>query len=89
VGFLGIVSWVVLGGIAGWVASLIVGRDDQMGCLMNIVVGIVGAVIGGIVVNWFTGGGFSVGFNLTSFVVAVLGAVGLLAIVNLLFGRKK
>ena len=87
-GYMGIVSWVVLGGIAGWVASLIMGRDDQLGCLMNIVVGILGAVIGGIVVNWFVGGGFYVGFNLTSLVVAVLAAVGLLAIVNLLFGKK-
>jgi uncharacterized membrane protein YeaQ/YmgE (transglycosylase-associated protein family) len=84
---MGLVAWIIFGAFAGWVASKLAGRDDQMGCLMNIVVGVIGAFIGGAIVGFFTGG-FDVGFNLVSFVVAVVGAVLLLAVVNLLFGRK-
>jgi len=46
---MGIISWVILGALAGWIASMITGRNKQMGCLANIVVGIVGAIIGGVV----------------------------------------
>jgi uncharacterized membrane protein YeaQ/YmgE (transglycosylase-associated protein family) len=42
-----IIGWVVLGGIAGWIASMITGRNDQMGCITNILAGIVGAIVGG------------------------------------------
>jgi uncharacterized membrane protein YeaQ/YmgE (transglycosylase-associated protein family) len=84
---MGLIAWIIFGAIAGWVASKIVGRDDQMGCLTNIVVGVIGAFLGGAIVGLFTGG-FSVGFNITSFIVAVIGAIVLLAIVNLIFGRK-
>ena len=82
-----ICGWLILGGLAGWIASLITNRNDQQGCLMNIVVGIVGAAIGGAVVGIFGGGGVT-GFNLWSLIVAVLGAVLLLAAVNF-FTRKR
>jgi uncharacterized membrane protein YeaQ/YmgE (transglycosylase-associated protein family) len=84
---MGLIAWIIFGALAGWVASKITGRDDQMGCLMNIVVGVIGAFIGGAIVGLFAGG-FDIGFNLGSFVVAVIGAVMLLAVVNLVFGRK-
>jgi uncharacterized membrane protein YeaQ/YmgE (transglycosylase-associated protein family) len=84
---MGLVAWIIFGALAGWVASKLTGRDDQMGCLMNIVVGVIGAFIGGAIVGFFTGG-FSIGFNLPSFVVAVLGAVLLLAVVNLIFKKR-
>ena len=84
---MGLIAWIIFGALAGWVASKLAGRDDQMGCLMNIVVGVIGAFIGGAVVSLFSGG-FSIGFNLTSFVVAVVGAVAFLAILNLLFRRR-
>jgi uncharacterized membrane protein YeaQ/YmgE (transglycosylase-associated protein family) len=83
-----IIGWVVVGGIAGWVASMIVGRNDQQGCLMNIVVGVIGAALGGIVYNLISGQGFSFSFDsfditsLTGFLVALVGAVVLLLIVN-------
>ena len=80
-------GWLILGGLAGWIASMITGRNDQQGCIMNIVVGIVGAAIGGAIVG-FLGGDSVIGFNLTSLLVAILGAVVLLAIVNLIFGRR-
>ena len=75
---MGLLAWIIFGALAGWAASLITGR--QQGCCLNVVVGVVGAFIGGIVVQFATGRGFSVGFNLPGFAVAVLGAVILLAI---------
>jgi uncharacterized membrane protein YeaQ/YmgE (transglycosylase-associated protein family) len=84
---MGIISWVVLGGIAGWLASIITKRNDQMGCITNIIAGIVGAAVGGWVFSLFGGQGVT-GFNLPSLLVAFVGAVIVLAVVNLLFGRK-
>jgi uncharacterized membrane protein YeaQ/YmgE (transglycosylase-associated protein family) len=77
----GLLAWIVFGALAGWVASMITGR--RQGCCLNIVVGVVGAFIGGIIVQLATGRGFSLGFNLPSFAVAILGAVILLAIAGL------
>ena len=78
---MGIIAWIIFGALAGWIASIITGRNDQMGCIANIVVGIVGAFIGGFIMSFVGGGGIS-GFNLYSFLVAVLGAVVLLAILG-------
>jgi uncharacterized membrane protein YeaQ/YmgE (transglycosylase-associated protein family) len=76
-----LIIWIILGGIAGWIASLIMGRDNQMGALANIIVGIVGAVIGGFLMN-LVGLEGAEGFNIWSLLVAILGAVVLLAIVG-------
>jgi uncharacterized membrane protein YeaQ/YmgE (transglycosylase-associated protein family) len=78
---LGLLAWIVFGALAGWVASLITGR--RQGCCLNVIVGIVGAFVGGIIVQLATGRGFSIHFNLPSFAVAVLGAVILLAVAGL------
>lgn len=78
---LDIILWIVLGALAGWIASMIMGRDAQMGALANILVGIVGAVIGGLVMNLFGAAGVT-GFNIYSLLVAILGAVVLLFIVG-------
>ena len=69
-----------MGGIIGWLASIIMRTDAQQGILLNIVVGIVGAFIGGLI---FSGGNINNGLTLYSFLVSLLGAVVLLAIVNL------
>ena len=71
---MGIIAFLVLGGIAGWVASLVMGTDASQGVVMNIVVGVVGALIGGLVFNTFGNTGVT-GFNLYSLIVATLGAV--------------
>jgi uncharacterized membrane protein YeaQ/YmgE (transglycosylase-associated protein family) len=76
-----IVLWIVLGALAGWIASIIMGKNAQMGAIANIVVGIVGALIGGFVMSLF-GQSDVTGFNLYSLLVAILGAVILLAIVG-------
>ena len=83
-----IFGWIILGGLAGWIASKITGNDPHMGVGMNILVGIVGALIGGWVLSLFLGVGIT-GFNIWSFLVAVLGAVILLYVVNAFTNRRK
>lgn len=72
-----IIGWIILGGLAGWLASKIMRTDAEQGIVMNVVVGIVGALIGGFVVQTL-GGTPITGFNLWSFLVALLGSVILL-----------
>ena len=83
---MGILAWLVFGGLAGWVASIIMKRNKSMGILANIVVGIVGAFVGGFVMD-LIGQESVMTFNLKSFLVAVVGSVILLAIINLI--KKK
>ena len=79
---MGIIAWIVLGALAGWIASIIMKTNEEQGAIGNIVVGIVGAVIGGFLVSALTGSEGVTGFNLTSLLVAILGAVILLAILK-------
>ena len=76
---MGIIIWLVVGGICGWLASLIMRTDAQQGILLNIVVGIVGAVIAG----FLLGAGINDTITVQSFLYSLIGAVILLAIVNL------
>jgi uncharacterized membrane protein YeaQ/YmgE (transglycosylase-associated protein family) len=85
---LGWLSWIIFGAIAGWIASILTGNNSRMGCFSNIIVGIVGAFLGGWIYSLFTGHSLFVSWNLTAFIVAVLGAVVLLAVLNLIFGRR-
>jgi len=75
----GILVWLIVGGICGWLASLIMRTDAQQGVLLNIIVGIVGAVIA----NLIFGGSINQAITVTTFLYSLLGAVILLAIVNL------
>ncbi len=77
---MGPLAWVVFGALAGWVASLIAGTDRRQGCLVDIIVGVVGALIGGLIMQFLTGIKPGWSFDLRSFGVAVLGAVILLVI---------
>lgn len=80
-----IIIWLVVGGIIGWIASLIMRTDAQQGILLNVVVGIVGALLGGWLISPLLGvGTINEGaFSLGALLVSLLGAVILLAIVNL------
>jgi len=69
-----IIAFLVLGGIAGWIASLVMGTDASQGIVANVVVGIVGALIGGLVFNAFGNAGVT-GLNLYSLLVATIGAI--------------
>lgn len=86
------ISWIILGALVGWLASLIMGTNDRQGCITDIIVGIVGSFIGGLLFNLFTGQGLSFSFqftwNLTSILFALIGAVILLAIVKALQRRS-
>lgn len=80
---MGILAWIILGGLAGWIASVIMKNNPSMGAFANIFVGIIGAFIGGLVMNLIGAQADVTGFNIESFLVALLGAIILLAIVNL------
>ncbi len=86
-GIWGIITWIVVGGLAGWVASMIAKTNASQGMLGNIVVGIIGAFVGGFLVELFGGTGFT-GFNIWSFLVALLGAVVVLFIWRAITGRR-
>lgn len=75
--------YIIFGGIVGWVASMLMGTDGQQGILLNIVVGIVGAVLGSWIFSLLGISGTVSGFNLGSFVVALIGAIVLIGLVKL------
>lgn len=85
---MGLVGWIVLGGLAGWIASKFVGTDKQQGIVGNIVAGILGGVLGGWIFSLLGGAGVT-GFNIWSLVVAVVGAVIVLLIWKAVSGNKK
>lgn len=73
--------WIVFGALVGWIASIIMRTDHEQGGIANIVVGIIGALIGGFVSRGLGGEGIT-GFNLTSFLLALFGAIILILIVK-------
>lgn len=81
---MGFLVWLIVGGICGWLASLIMRTDGQQGILLNIVVGIVGAFLAGWIISPLVGvGTINEGISIGSVIVSLLGAIILLAIVNL------
>jgi uncharacterized membrane protein YeaQ/YmgE (transglycosylase-associated protein family) len=81
---MGIIVWLIVGGVCGWLASIIMRTDAQQGLLLNIVVGIVGAVLAGFLISPLVGvGTINQGLSVGTFLVSLGGAVILLAIVNL------
>lgn len=76
----GLIVWLVVGGVVGWLASMVMRTDAQQGILLNIVVGIVGAFIGGLL---FRTTDINDGPSIPGFIVSLVGAIILLAIVNL------
>lgn len=86
-GGLGFIGWIIIGGLAGWIASKIMGTDEQQGILLNVIVGVVGAFLGGLVLGLVmdTDG---MGWILT-FLTAIAGACLLLWIVGMVTGRSR
>ena len=81
---MGILIWLIVGGVVGWLASIIMRTDAQQGILLNVIVGIVGALLAGFIVSPMVGvGTINEGISVATFLVSLLGAVILLAIVNL------
>ncbi|MFO1169342.1 MAG: GlsB/YeaQ/YmgE family stress response membrane protein [Hyphomicrobiaceae bacterium] len=81
-----IIAWIIVGLIAGWIAERIMGRDQ--GLLTNLVVGVIGAMVGGFIFSSILGFQYNQGLNLASIVVATVGAVVLLAIFGGLQARR-
>ena len=86
-GQMGWLAWLVVGAVAGWLASIVMKTNRHQGLLMDILVGIVGAFIGGFLFNQLGSAGVT-GFNIWSLFVAFTGAVVLLAAIRLLSGRR-
>lgn len=84
---MGLISWIVFGALAGWVASIVMGTNGRQGCLSNIVIGVLGAFLGGLLVELLTNRAIAFGWNWRSFIVAVIGAVILLGITG--WGRRR
>ena len=80
---MGILTWIIIGGLAGWVASMIMKTDAQQGVVANVVVGIIGALIGGWLMSALGGGSDVMSFSIQSFLVALLGSVVLLGILKM------
>lgn len=85
---MGIISWIIVGALAGWIASMIMDTNAEQGALANIVVGVLGAIIGGWVLDLFTSGNHITGFNIGTLLTAILGSVILLAIVKAIRGPR-
>lgn len=81
------ILWLLFGALVGWLASLVMRTDAQQGALLNIVVGIVGAFLGGLIFSLLGIGGATLNdgvFNLPSLIISFIGAVVLLGIINLM-----
>lgn len=77
---MGLLSWMIFGALAGWVASGLVGDREPRGCFYNMVVGIVGAILGGLILELIGSREVRFTWSLRSFVVAVVGSLILLAL---------
>ncbi|NWF64325.1 MAG: GlsB/YeaQ/YmgE family stress response membrane protein [Chloroflexi bacterium] len=84
-----IITWILFGAFAGWVASIITNKNRQMGAVANIVTGIAGAFIGGFIMEQFFGAPGLTGFNVYSLLVAIGGAVVLIWVVSLISGNRR
>ncbi|MBX4186810.1 MAG: GlsB/YeaQ/YmgE family stress response membrane protein [Candidatus Doudnabacteria bacterium] len=83
-----IILWIIFGGLAGWIATIIVGNNASFGIAGNVVVGIIGAFIGGWIADKMGIGGKPGAdrpTNFISFIIAIVGAVCLLVLLNLIF----
>ncbi len=84
---MGIISWLVVGAIAGYLAGYLVKGDESLGVIGHVALGIVGGLVGGFLAGLITGGDYTTGINITTIVVAVIGAVILVVGYNLIRGR--
>jgi uncharacterized membrane protein YeaQ/YmgE (transglycosylase-associated protein family) len=86
---MGILSWLVVGAIAGYLAGFLVKGDESLGVLGHIVLGIVGALVGGFIAGALTGGDYITGVNFTTIIVATIGAVIAVVAYNALRGTSR
>lgn len=86
---MGLIGWIVLGAIAGWLASKINNTSDQRGLIGTIVLGIIGAVVGGFLWNLITNSDKAIDFSIGSIIIAVIGALVVSAAFGFLSGNRR
>jgi uncharacterized membrane protein YeaQ/YmgE (transglycosylase-associated protein family) len=87
---MGIISWLVVGAIAGYLAGMLVKGDESLGVIGHIVLGIIGALVGGFLAGILTGGSdYTTGINITTIVVATIGAVIAVVVYNAIRGNTR
>ena len=86
---MGIIAWLVVGAIAGWLAGMLVKGDESLGVIGHIVLGIIGALVGGFIAGLLTGGDYVTGINIPTIVVATIGAVVAVIAYNALRGTAR
>lgn len=86
---MGILSWLVVGAIAGYLAGFLVKGDESMGVIGHIVLGIIGAIVGGFIAGALTGGDYISGINVTTIIVATIGAVIAVVAYNAMRGSSR
>lgn len=86
---MGILSWIIVGAIAGWLAGLLVRGDEGLGVIGRIALGIVGALVGGFIAGVLTGGDYISGINPTTIIVATIGAIVVVVLYYALTGRSR
>jgi uncharacterized membrane protein YeaQ/YmgE (transglycosylase-associated protein family) len=84
-----IIAWLVVGAIAGWIASKVVPGDERYGWLGGLVAGIVGAVVGGFLFSSLTGEDYTTGINIPTLVAATVGAIIVVFLFQMVTGRRK
>lgn len=85
---MGLIAWIVLGGIAGLIAKALMPGKDPGGCIITVIIGVVGALLGGFLATALGFGGLS-GLDWRSLVIAVIGSFVLLAILKMIRGRRR
>lgn len=86
---MGILSWIVVGAIAGWLAGMLVKGDEGLGVIGKIVLGIIGAVVGGFIAGQLFGGDYINGINIQTIIVATIGAIIVVVGYHFLTGRSR
>jgi uncharacterized membrane protein YeaQ/YmgE (transglycosylase-associated protein family) len=86
---MGILSWIVVGAIAGWLAGMLVKGDEGLGVIGKIVLGIIGAVVGGFIAGQLFGGDYINGINFQTIIVATIGAIIVVVGYSALTGRSR
>jgi len=86
---MGLIAWLVVGAIAGWLAGYLVKGDESLGVIGHVVLGIVGGLVGGFLAGVLTGGDYITGINVSTILVAVIGAVIVVMAWNALRGRSR
>lgn len=85
---MGLIGFIIFGGIAGWIASMITKNNKQMGIIANVIVGLLGSIIGGFIASEL-GFGKITEFSIRNLIIAIFGSVILLWIVNFITGKRR